>query len=65
MAARSPSIRLHLLRAACKYGKAIAHAKRMYLQAVEKVKEQPWEMEISVDETETPTSPLEHYFIVQ
>ncbi len=56
--------RLHLQRAVCKYGAAIAHAKRMYLQAVEKVVEQPWEMEISVDETETPTSPLEHYFIV-
>ncbi|MEE4195385.1 MAG: tagaturonate epimerase family protein [Anaerolineae bacterium] len=57
--------RLHLMRAACKYGKAIAHAKRMYKKAVEKVVEQPWEMEISVDETETPTSPLEHCFIVQ
>ena len=55
--------RLHLQRAVCKYGKAIAHAKRMYEKAVEKVVEQPWEMEISVDETETPTSPLEHYFI--
>ena len=56
--------RLHLMRAISKYGKAIAHARRMYQQAVDKVKEQPWEMEISVDETETPTSPLEHYLIV-
>ena len=55
--------RQHLLRAVCKYGAAIAHAKRMHQQAQDKIKEQPWEMEISVDETETPTSPLEHYFI--
>ncbi|HET58923.1 MAG TPA: hypothetical protein ENN32_00945 [Chloroflexi bacterium] len=56
--------RLDLLRALCKYGAAIAHARRMYDQACACIKEQPWEMEISVDETATPTSPLEHYFIV-
>ena len=52
-----------LLRAACKYGRAIAHAKRMYRHLAAVMGEQAFELEVSVDETETPTSPLEHFFI--
>lgn len=49
-------------RAAAKYGNAIAHVTLMHrhLQA----KGLPFELEVSVDETETPTSHAEHIFIV-
>lgn len=59
-----------LLRAACKYGGALAHTVEMYehLQAATGGTHDgvcaSFELEISVDETETPTSPLEHVFIV-
>lgn len=58
-----------LLRAACKYGRALAHTAAMYHHLVEvsagrgNVEATPFELEVSVDETETPTSPLEHIFI--
>ncbi len=54
---------LSLLRATCKYGRAIAHAKRMYRHLAAVMGNQAFELEVSVDETETPTSPLEHFFI--
>ena len=53
-----------ILRAACKYGAAIAHAKNMYNHAKNLISRRPFEMEISVDETESPTTPIEHYLIV-
>jgi tagaturonate epimerase len=49
------------LRAAVKYGNAIAHVVRMYRHLAEKAKGQ-FELEVSVDETASPTSPAEHYF---
>lgn len=52
-----------LLRAAAKYGRAIAHATRMYRHLAGVMGERPWEMEVSVDETATPTSHLEHFYI--
>ncbi len=64
-----------LLRAACKYGRALAHAARMfryvrrevdertYVASDEDEAEAAFELEVSVDETETRTSPAEHYFI--
>ncbi len=52
-----------LLRAACKYGRAIAHTAWMYRHLETAAKAVPFELEVSVDETETPTSPLEHYFV--
>jgi hypothetical protein len=55
--------RVHLQRAACKYGRALAHVAYMYGQVVERLRGAPFEVEVSVDETETPTSPLEHWFI--
>jgi hypothetical protein len=50
-----------LLRAAAKYGRAVAHTVRMYRHLVE-VNVGQFELEVSVDETESPTTPAEHYF---
>ncbi len=50
-----------LLRAAAKYGQAVAHIKTIADFLVENVS--AFDLEASVDETETPTSPEEHYFI--
>ena len=59
-----------LWRAAAKYSRAVAHTVRMYRYLVEHFPESSqlsrrsgFELEISVDETETPTSPEEHFFI--
>jgi hypothetical protein len=51
-----------LLRAAAKYGKAIAHTTMMYRHLKDAAGSRPFELEVSVDETETPTSHLEHLF---
>jgi len=50
-----------LLRAEIKYGKAIQHTIKMY-QALLQMKDS-FDFEVSVDETDAPTTPLEHYFI--
>ncbi len=52
-----------LARAAAKYGRAIMHTAHMYRHLVSQMRERPFELEVSVDETETPTSPAEHFFI--
>jgi hypothetical protein len=52
-----------LWRAAAKYGAAIAHTVRMYRHLAEVMGDRDFELEVSVDETETPTSPLEHFFV--
>jgi hypothetical protein len=52
-----------LLRAAVKYGAAIAHAARLYRHLAARKGAEPFEFEISVDETATPTSAFEHYFV--
>ena len=51
-----------LLRAVVKYGNAIAHTARMYRYLKANCK-QAFELEVSVDETSSPTTPEEHYFI--
>jgi hypothetical protein len=51
-----------LARAAVKYGRAVAFATRMYQALVERLPE-GFDYEVSVDETETPTTPLEHLFV--
>jgi len=56
---------LTLLRAAVKYGRAIAHVVMMYRHLAQVMRNHPWEFEVSVDETELPTSPAEHLFIAQ
>jgi len=52
-----------LWRAAAKYGRAIAHTLQMYRHLANRMGDQGFELEVSVDETETPTSPAEHLFI--
>jgi hypothetical protein len=49
------------LRAAVKYGNAIAHVASMYRHLADRAKG-VFELEVSVDETASPTSPAEHYF---
>ncbi len=50
-----------LLRAVVKFGRAIAHIKTLSDYLVQNVNE--FDLEASVDETDTPTTILEHYFI--
>jgi hypothetical protein len=52
-----------LLRAACKYGPALAHVVTLARHIAAQMDGRAYDLEISVDETETPTSPLEHAFI--
>jgi hypothetical protein len=60
-----------LLRAAAKYGRAVAHTVRMYRHLADRMGDRPpsagswraFELEMSVDETETPTTIPEHYFV--
>ena len=54
-----------LWRAAVKYGRAVAHTVRMvrHLASHWPADAPPWELEVSVDETASPTSPAEHYFV--
>jgi hypothetical protein len=52
-----------LLRAAAKYGRAVAHVARMERHLRQVVGSRDVEVEVSVDETETPTSPAEHYWV--
>lgn len=54
---------LTLMRAAVKYGRAIAQVVKMYLHLEQVGKGRDWEVEISVDETETPTTHAEHVYI--
>jgi hypothetical protein len=51
------------LRAIVKYGGAIAHTKRMYRHLSSAAGDRPFELEVSVDETATPTTIAEHYII--
>jgi len=51
-----------LLRAAVKYGRAIAHAEKMGHHIAKVNGSRPFEIEVSVDETDSPTSALEHLF---
>ena len=50
-----------ILRAAAKYGGAVAQVVRQYRHLADKGV--PFEVEVSVDETETPTTPAEHFYI--
>lgn len=51
-----------LLRAAVKYGRAIAHCEVMNGHIATHSADRPFEVEVSVDETDSPTSHLEHLF---
>lgn len=51
-----------LLRATGKYSRAIAHVARLARHIDSRFNGQGYDLEVSVDETDTPTSPAEHYF---
>ncbi|MCX7876475.1 MAG: tagaturonate epimerase family protein [Melioribacteraceae bacterium] len=50
------------LKAYAKYGKAIAHIKKLYEHLKNISNGKPFEVEVSVDETESVTSIFEHFF---
>jgi hypothetical protein len=52
-----------LLRAAAKYGRAVAHALTMYHHIKGMMGDRSFDLEVSVDETETPTSVHEHFYV--
>lgn len=52
-----------LLRALAKYGRAIVHTLDIAATLNEQMAGQRYDLEMSVDETETPTSIYEHYFM--
>ncbi len=52
-----------LLRASAKYGRAVAHTARMYRHLSEVMGSRPFELEMSVDETETVTTLAEHIYV--
>ncbi len=54
-----------LLRAVAKYGRAVAHTAAMFRHLATRMGEKPFELEMSVDETATPTSTFEHYFVAR
>ena len=54
-----------LLRAACKYGRALAHLSAIHRHLEQTMNGRRFEVEISVDETDTPTSPGEHLFMAR
>ena len=55
--------RATITRAAVKYGKVVVQVARMYRHLVEASADRPFEMEISVDETDSVTSHAEHLYI--
>lgn len=60
-----PPVRFYsdsLRRAAVKYGRAIAHTAAMARHIEKAAAGRPYEIEVSVDETDSPTSPPEHLF---
>ncbi len=52
-----------LLRAAAKYGRVVAHTVKMYRHLERVMNGKPFELEMSVDETETVTTLAEHIYI--
>ncbi len=53
-----------VVRAIVKYGGAVSHAAKMHAYILERFPGYPFELELSVDETDSDTTPFEHYFIV-
>ncbi len=53
-----------LLRAAVKYGRAVAHTANLYRHLAAVMGSRPFEVEMSVDETDSVTSLAEHVYIV-
>ncbi|MDD3948250.1 MAG: tagaturonate epimerase family protein [Anaerolineaceae bacterium] len=54
-----------LLKAMVKYGHAVWHVVKMYQHLRNSSAGKPFELEVSVDETKSPTSHAEHYYIAR
>ena len=54
-----------LVRAAVKYGRALAHTAARYRHLMERMGDRPFELEMSVDETAAPTTQAEHVFVAR
>lgn len=54
-----------LQRAAVKYGRAVAHVAALYRHLISRRPANEVELEVSVDETDTPTTHAEHLFIAR
>lgn len=52
-----------ILTAFVKYGNAIEHVKMMYDYLLKRMGDKPFDFEVSVDETDLPTNPFEHFYI--
>jgi hypothetical protein len=52
-----------VLRGLVKYGAALAHVAAMHRHIVEVMGDRPFEIEVSVDETASVTSPFEHWLV--
>ena len=52
-----------LCRAAVKYGAAVAHTAKLHRHLLNKRSENQFELEMSVDETDSPTSLAEHFYV--
>jgi hypothetical protein len=50
-------------RALVKYGAVIAHTVTLYRHLESKYRSRPYEVELSVDETDSPTTPFEHFLV--
>jgi tagaturonate epimerase len=55
---------VEIARAIVKYGNAIAHLMKLYEYIIYRYPGFAFEIEISVDETDSVTSPFEHFFVV-
>ncbi|NDJ75566.1 MAG: hypothetical protein GYB65_04840, partial [Chloroflexi bacterium] len=55
--------RVTLLRAVAKYGRAVPHIAEMHRHVSMQMSGKPFDFEVSVDETDTPTSIHEHFYI--
>ncbi|MEJ7841230.1 MAG: tagaturonate epimerase family protein [Rubrobacter sp.] len=56
---------ISLARAAVKYGRAVAHAAGLYRHLEDAARGRDFEVEVSVDETESPTTHAQHVFIAR
>jgi hypothetical protein len=54
-----------LHRAGAKYGRAVAHTAMMYRHLLKILGAGKFELEVSVDETDSPTSPAEHFYVAR
>ncbi|MFQ6617584.1 MAG: tagaturonate epimerase family protein, partial [Fidelibacterota bacterium] len=57
--------REQVLRAAVKYGDVIAHTVKLYRHLKDNYPYHPFELELSIDEAESSTSPFEHFLTVK